>query len=340
MQGVSPEARELTKRAFVIDLHTDSLVTAHVLGRDLSKRHTAPDGFMPWRLHADIPKLKEGGIDAVCLGIVTHPLPLGARRRALENLRYGRHVVRRNEDSMTLAGSPDDIDRAREEGKIAVLFGVEGMHMLSGDLGAITEFYELGARYVTLAHFTSNRFAVSSADPFARRVKVNERLAATLELMNSLGMIVDVAHVHPDLIQQVCARSEVPVIVSHGATQALRPTFRNLSDEDIVRVASTDGVIGVIYATEWLGRRADGVSIGAIVDHADHIRKLVGPDHVALGSDWDGFISTPSELPDAAALPALTQAFLDRSWPTEDIEKLLGGNFMRVFRRVHSARAD
>lgn len=331
---VSDEALELHRRAFVIDLHTDSLITARTLGRDLSKTHRPPKGFQPWMLHADVPRLKEGGLNAVCLGIVTHPWPRKAFERAHRNLDYGKFVIRKNSESLALATSPAQIESANASGKIAVLFGVEGMHMLGGRLDRIEELYNLGARYITLAHFTSNRFAVSSADKLKKRAPLGEACAAAVEMMNALGMMVDVAHVHPDLIASVCRVSSHPVIVSHGAAQSIRPTFRNLSDEDIRNVARTGGVIGVIYSTEWLGPRGSDVHLDAVVDHADHIRKLVGVDHVALGSDWDGFISTPPELPDAAALPRLTQLFLDRGYRPADVEKILGSNFMRVFREV------
>ncbi|MHB8896382.1 MAG: dipeptidase [Candidatus Geothermincolia bacterium] len=331
---ISEEAAALHRRAFVIDLHTDSLITAQVLGRDLSKSHRPPAGFQPWMLHADVPRMKEGGLNAVFLGIVTHPWPHGAIERARRNLRYGRYVIKKNSESLGLATSPDEIKKLNKSGKIAVLFGVEGMHMLSGRLESVKELYDLGARYISLAHFTSNAFATSSADPFKREVNTNRLCAAAVELMNSLGMIVDLAHAHTGLIGQVCKATRAPVIVSHGATKALRPTFRNLSDEDIFAVAATGGVIGIIYATQWLGMKGADVHIGSIVDHADHVRKLVGVDHLALGSDWDGFIATPPELPDVAALPTLTQEFLDRGWSSEEVEKILGLNFMRVFRQV------
>ncbi len=331
---VDDETLEFHRRAFVIDLHTDSLIAARLLRRDLSREHGPPAGFQPWRLHADVPRMRKGGLNAVFLGIVTHPWPRGAYQRALRNLRYGRRVIDRNCDELAPATTAGDIERANRQGKIAVLFGVEGMHMLGGRLDRIGDLYDRGVRYVTLAHFTSNAFAVSSADPFARRAAGGRLIAEAVERMNAVGMMVDLAHVHTDLIGRVCRLSKAPVIVSHGATKALRPTFRNLSDEDIRNVARTGGVIGIIYAREWLGPRGGDVRIGAIVEHADHVRRLVGVDHLALGSDWDGFISTPPEIPDAASLPVLTRAFLDRGYSHEEVEKVLGLNFMRVFREV------
>ena len=333
---VSREALELHSSSLVVDLHTDSLTVARMLGKDLSRRHRPPDGFQPWLLHADVPRMKEASLDAVCFGIVTHPWPHKAYQRALRNLRYGKFVIRKNSEAMALATSPSEIEDARAAGKIAVLFGVEGMHMLSGRLERIAEFFELGVSYITLAHFSSNKFAVSSADKRRGDARLDGGGAAAIELMNSLGMIIDLAHVHTNLIEDVCRMTTQPVIVSHGATQALRPTFRNLSDADIRSVAGTGGVIGLIYASEWLAPRGLDISLAVVVDHADHIRKVVGVEHIALGSDFDGFIATPTGLRDVTDLPALTQLFLERGYSHEEVAGILGGNFMRVFRQVRS----
>jgi membrane dipeptidase len=158
--------------------------------------------------------------------------------------------------------------------------------------------------------------------------------------MNELGMMIDVSHTHTDLIAEVCGLLGQPVIVSHGAAAALRPTFRNLTDQDIKNVAGTGGVIGLIYSSEWLAPRGSEPHLSVIVDHADYIKGLVGIDHIALGSDWDGSITTPDGMRDATDLPALTQLFFDRGYGAGEVEKVLGLNFMRVFRQVtESGRA-
>ncbi len=337
--GGVPAAREdgalaLHEASLVVDLHTDSLIAARGLGRDLSRRHRPPRGVRPWMLHADIPRLREGGVDAVFLGIVTHPWPRHAWERALARIRYCRYVVEKNSADLALAVSPDDIDEARRAGKIAVLIGVEGMHMLGGRLERIGELHALGARYITMAHFTSNRFAVSSADTRKKGVRLSELGCMAVEEMNRLGIMIDLAHTHTRLISEVCRRSEAPVMVSHGAVQALRPAFRNLSDDDVTAVASTGGVIGLIFATHWLVEKGEGATLDTVVDHADHVRRLVGVDHLALGSDWDGLIATPLGMRDAADLPELTRAFLRRGYSDDDVEKILGQNFMRAFREA------
>ena len=330
----SEETREFQRRCLVVDLHTDSLMYARILGLNLSKRHRAPRGISNWKLHTDVPKLKEGGVDAVFFGIVTHPWPRKAYSRALRSIDYARFVFEKNKEELLLATMPADIQTARGAGKVAALLGVEGMHMLGGSLDRIEKFYGLGVRYITMAHFTSNRFAVSSADSTKEHAELGALGFEAVEVMNELGMMIDVSHTHTDLIAEVCRLSSQPVIVSHGAASALRPTFRNLTDEDIRNIAGTGGVIGLTYCAEWLAPRRSKPHLSVVVDHADHIKGLVGIDHIALGSDWDGLITTPDGMRDATDLPALTQLFFDRGYDADEVEKILGINFMRVFRQV------
>lgn len=333
---VSEETLEFHRRALVVDLHTDSLIASRILGLDLSVRHPAPHGQTPWMLHADIPRLRQGGLDAVFLGIVTHPWPRKAQIRAIRNIEYAKSVIRKNGEELMLAKTAAEVEQARSSGRIAVLLGVEGLHMLGGEVERIREFHGHGVSYITMAHFTSNRFAVSSASLRRGRARLNVRGAAAVELMNELGMMIDVAHTNTDLIAEVCRRSSQPVIVSHGACASLRPTFRNLQDRDIHNIARTGGVIGLIYSTYWLSADDPDPHLSAVVDHADHIRDLVGVDHLALGSDWDGLIKTPDGMRDASDLPALTQLFFDRGYSGSDVEKILGLNLMRVFEQVTS----
>jgi membrane dipeptidase len=330
----SEETREFHRRCLVVDLHTDSLMYARILGLNLSKRHRAPRGISNWKLHTDVPKLKEGGVDAVFFGIVTHPWPRKAYSRALRSIDYARYVFEKNKEELLPATMPADIQTARGAGKVAALLGVEGMHMLGGSLDRIEKFYGLGVRYITMAHFTSNRFAVSSADSTKEHAGLGALGFEAVEVMNELGMMIDVSHTHTDLIAEVCRLSSQPVIVSHGAASALRPTFRNLTDEDIKNIAGTGGVIGLTYCAEWLAPRRSRPHLSVVVDHADHIKGLVGIDHIALGSDWDGLITTPDGMRDATDLPALTQLFFDRGYDADEVEKILGINFMRVFRQV------
>ena len=288
--------------------------------------HKLPSG----ELHTDVPRLREGGVDAVFYGIVTHPIPLGAYGRALRNIHFARREFEKT--GVSFCTSPDQILAARERGAVAGLLGLEGFHMLEGRVERLADLYRLGVRYAGMTHFTSNAFAVSSASKLRKHGRLNARGYEALEACESLGMMVDLAHVHTDIINEVCIRATKPVIVSHGATYAVRPIFRNLTDRDIRSVASTGGVIGLFYKAEWIAPEGQPATLATVVDHADHIKRLVGARHIALGSDWDGLIATPAGMRGAEDLPALTQIYLQRGYSPEEVTGILGGNFMRAFK--------
>jgi membrane dipeptidase len=327
---VSAEARELHKKSLVVDLHTDSFMAVRLLRLDYARRNEPPDGMQPWKLHTDVPRLREGGVDAVFYGIVTHPIPLGAYGRALRNIHFARREFEKT--GVSFCTSPDQILAARERGAVAGLLGLEGFHMLEGRVERLADLYRLGVRYAGMTHFTSNAFAVSSASKLRKHGRLNARGYEALEACESLGMMVDLAHVHTDIINEVCIRATKPVIVSHGATYAVRPIFRNLTDRDIRSVASTGGVIGLFYKAEWIAPEGQPATLATVVDHADHIKRLVGARHIALGSDWDGLIATPAGMRGAEDLPALTQIYLQRGYSPEEVTGILGGNFMRAFK--------
>ncbi len=327
---VSEEARKLHEESLVVDLHTDSFIAVKILRLDYGERHQPPTGVQPWKLHADKPRLADGGVDAVFFGIVTYPLPVGAFGRALKSVEFAKRQF--SETGIAFARTPADIEAARERGEIAGLMGLEGLHMLSGEPRRLEELFDQGVRYTGLTHFTSNVFATSSASKTRKHARLGSKGFEALEICDSLGMMVDLAHVHTDIINEVCIRARKPVIVSHGGVRAVRDVFRNLTDRDINSVASTDGVIGLMYASHWLAPPRTRPSLSAVVDHADHVRKLVSSRHLALGSDWDGMIETPAGMRGADDLPALTQLFLERGYTHDEVRGILGGNFMRVFK--------
>ena len=329
------DARNLHKDALVIDLHTDSLIASKVLRYDLSKRHKPPKGLRPWRLHADIPRLKEGGVDCAFLVIVTFPYFGSPFSRALESIEFARSFIEKNKEIAALALKPGDIVHSKEKGRIAFGLGLEGLHALDGRLDNLEELFHRGVRYVTMAHFTSNQFAVSSASR-KKAVSFSWLSREFVRLANRIGMMIDLSHTHTEVIDEVARLSHAPVFVSHGAVSAVRRTFRNLNDEDIKNIARKGGVIGLIYANWWLRRSIRKPELDVVLDHADYIKNLVGSSHLALGSDWDGFISTPLGMRDASDLPKLTELFIKRGYSEDEIRGILGLNFMKMWEDVLS----
>ncbi len=317
----------------VVDLHTDSLIAARIIGYDLGKRHMPPLGFMPWMLHADFPRLREGGVNAVWLGIVAFPYPSSTCfSRAVRMIEFAHQVIGRCASQAELAVTPEQMLAVAEKGKIAVMLGLEGLHMAGEDLANLEEFYLRGVRYVGMAHFTDNSFASTNF-----RSRTGSGLSPlgrmAVSWMNRRGVIIDLAHTHTRCIYGVCELSRAPVIISHTGIGGVRAATRNASDEDIRMVAETGGVVGVIYATTWISRKLFP-RLHEVADHIDYLRDRVGIDHIALGSDWDGFIMLPRGMRDARDLPHLFRILEERGYSPEEISRIAGKNFLRVWQKV------
>jgi membrane dipeptidase len=229
------------------------------------------------------------------------------------------------------ATTAEDIRRARREHKIAALIGIEGGHAIEDSLRLLRLYYDLGVRYMTLTHSNSNHWADSSGDAN----KPNNGLSAfgkeVVAEMNRLGMIVDLAHVGRAAFLDSCSRSERPVIVSHSGISGAFPLWRNIDDEQLRAVARLDGVVGIIFAWRYLGARRRGIEM--LAPHFQHVRKLVGARHLALGSDFDGAIEPVRGLENVSKLPAVTSLLEDMNWSEDEIRGVLGENVLRVLDR-------
>lgn len=336
---VSTQARNLHTSSFVMDLHTDTLLIIEGLGYDFGERHWPPFGFMPWMGHVDIPRAREGGLDAMFLGIVANPLWGDGREQVRKTLRVAHEqVLQRYGGQIELARTADDFPRIAAKGKIAVQFLLEGAHGLGATAGAedfLDEMYAQGVRVVGLAHFTNNDYAASSASGDPDRPGLSEAGKRALRHMNDIGMAVDLAHAHPESFREAAAMSKAPVIVSHTGVAAKKDVFRNLQDWQIKAVAKTGGVIGVMFAPQWLSTDLHPPT-QTIVDHMLHIKKLVGAKYIALGSDYDGFIWMPKGMWDVTDLPKLTDAMLASGFTPEEVKGILGENILRVLREIEA----
>lgn len=374
--AVSERARQLHMRALVVDTHSDTPQRMVFDGFDLGARDA--DG------HVDIPRMREGGLDAPFFSIwvpssVTGPV---AVKRALQQIDAVREQTRRHPRHLVLATTVDDIRAAHQQGKIAALMGVEGGHMIDDDLGVLRLLHALGVRYMTLTHFLNNNWADSSTD----KPKHNGLTAFGKDVvreMNRLGMMVDISHVSDKTFYDAVALSKAPVIASHSSVRAICSHPRNMSDDMLRAVARNGGVVMINFELSFLSEeyrkalniqdmtvieRQFAAKCGAnlscmilegnrearrkmeegalpkvswekIIEHIEHVIKVAGVDHVGLGSDFDG-ATMPYGMDDASMLPRITQALLDRGYAERDIEKVLGGNLLRVMERVEQVSRE
>jgi len=374
-QDLLGRAREIHRRAIVIDTHADTTQRLLDEGLDLAARDA--EG------HIDIPRMREGGLGAEFFSIWVRPRH-GPQflRQALAQMDAVVDQVDRHPRDLELARTAADIRRIHQTGKIAVLMGVEGGHTIEDEPRALDALYRLGARYMTLTWTNSTSWAGSSGDQ-GRDRGLNEMGREIVARMNRLGMMVDISHVSDPTFYDALKVTRAPVIASHSSCRALAGAARNMTDDMIRALAKNGGVIQINfysafldgrYAAEFAKARAKfneeerqleerwkndparlsrerrrlelaydarlpRPGVERIADHIDHVVKLVGPDHVGLGSDFDGALM-PRGMEDVSKLPNLTAELLRRGYREQDLVRILGGNLLRVMERVEKTKLN
>ncbi len=336
--AVSERARTLHATIPVADLHADTLLWR----RDPARRQQ--------RGQTDLVRLREGGValqvftavtktppdlnydensadkDSLTLLTIAQAWPVRTWTSIYERAAFqARRLTKLEQDApddFVFARTAGDLQAALDAGRLAGVYGVEGAHPFEGDLGNIDRLYDEGLRVVGLQHFFDNDLGGSLHGQTG--AGLTEFGRAAVEKAVSMSMIIDVAHSSEAVVRDVLALTSKPVIVSHTGLKGHCDSARNISDETMKMVADAGGLVGVGF---WDGAvcTPDLPSVaGAIVYAVD----LLGADHVALGSDFDGTVTT---MLDASELPALTQALLDAGLDDGVIRAVMGENAVRFF---------
>ena len=339
-QGGDPlaRARALHREVPLIDGHNDYAwaLREHNAARDLNTldiRTAQPT------VHTDIPRLRAGGVGGQFWSVyVPASLQGGAAVRAtLEQIDIVYRMVRKYPDTFELATSAADVERIFKAGRIASLIGMEGGHSIDNSLAALRMFHAAGARYMTLTHSSNVRWADSGTD--VPKVGGLSRFGEeVVREMNRLGMLVDLSHTSPETMQDAMRTSGAPVIFSHSDARALNDHRRNVPDDVLRLLPANGGVVMVTFVPEFLARGGKA-TLADVANHMDHVRTVAGPDHVGIGSDFDGIQAVPAGLEDVSKYPALTAELLRRGWPDADVRKALGLNILRVMRRAEDVAA-
>jgi membrane dipeptidase len=246
---------------------------------------------------------------------------------------------------------------------MAALIGIEGGHAIEDSLRLLRDFYVLGVRYMTLTHTNTNNWADSSGDIDKPEIKHHNGLTdfgkQVVAEMNRLGMIVDVSHVADKTFWDTLKISHAPIFASHSSCRAICNVSRNMTDEMIAAMAKKGGVIQINFYSGFLSQKsadAERVSTGTgtgeprvpippaalqdVVAHISHVVKLAGINAVGIGSDFDGVSSVPAGLEDVSKFPNLTRALLEQGYSPSDIQKIYGGNTLRLMRAVEKIASD
>ena len=323
-------------------------------------------------LHTDIPRLREGGVGGQFWSAYVPPSDRGEIdvQATIWQIDLIHNMIDRYPGTFKRALTADDVEDAHEEGRIGSLIGVEGGHMINNSLATLRTFHDLGARYMTLAHFKNTDWADSATDTPQSNGLTNFGREVVRE-MNRLGMLVDLSHVSPDTMNAALDVSDAPVLFSHSSARAVTDVPRNVPDEVLNRLPGNGGVVMVAFVPFFVTKeeprfvpppmRGGGLSqqavaellerwvrenppppttLADVADHIDHIRDIAGIDHVGLGSDFDGMPShrtVPAGLEDVSKYPGLTAELVRRGYGDTDVKKVIGGNVLRVMRDAEAA---
>lgn len=329
---------DLYRASEVIDLHVESFSFTRSFGYDLSKRHGVGWNRALLFGQVDFPRLHEARVTGGVWSLTANPLrPASSRGDAfVEQLRDLKQLF---EDAphVTFVRSHREFEAARRRGDHAAFIGVQGANALAPDPDFLDVVGDDLVK-ICLLHLTSSSIGTTST--FQKWPGGDARLGSPgvdlLRKMNERRILVDLAHIHPVAFSEAARHSDPsqPLVVSHTGVNAVHPHWRNLSDEQIRVVADSGGTIGVIYHAEFLGDGLFSGRVASVARHLKHVVDLVGDEHASLGSDWDGLICTPRDMPTCLELPRLVQALLDLDVPDASIVKILGRNFVRVLRQL------
>lgn len=374
---------DLHRNAFVMDGHIHVMTRELLMKTDIGERYQ--DG------NFDLPRAKEGGVDAMFFSVYTPENYYPGRFETKNTFRVvnlALDQIKKNNSMIGLALTASDIERINKKGKMAAFLDLEGGFDLNGDINLLRALYRLGVRSLQLpAHNTSTGFIDACSD-ISYWGGINDLGKKIIAEMNSLGMVINIAHASDDAIQQTAEASRHPVIYSHGGFYNIVNHPRCITDKAAKAVASKGGVIGIQFGSlfnnpeyyAWKNPIATSLTTvpkgttphslvpqstmqtiedvdkqlaqevplnfrGTIPDeywmHTDQLTKvidygvkLVGEDHIALGSDFDGGPELPREIKDISDYPQMTMAMQKLGYSDQRIKKILGLNWLRVIRQV------
>jgi membrane dipeptidase len=347
-------------------IREDSIARGNVDAYDLRKR--APG-------HTDLDRLRKGMVGAQFWSVYIPGewRDSGFARVQLEQIDIARRMIAKYPDRLALALSTDDIRRDFKQGKIGSLLGLEGGHAIEHSLAALREYYVLGARYLTLTHNVTLDWADAALDS-AKHDGMTPFGDSVVREMNRLGMLVDLAHVSAATMSDALNVSRAPVIFSHSAARGLVDVPRNVPDSILRRVTRNGGIVMVPFVVgfvspaallydqstrpamkelrqrygddtaaitravkEWKTTHpAPRATLSQVADQIEYVRKVAGVDHVGIGGDFDGISEVVVGLEDVSTYPALFAELARRGWSDDDLRKLAGENFLRVFAQAEA----
>lgn len=324
-QPINAEA--IHKASIVVDTHCDTLGRVYEGKWRLGERTT--------KGQFDLHRAIEGGLTAEFMALFySENRPGDGIRQSLHFIDVFYQELDAFPELALAATTTADFRRAKAEGKVALMLSMEGAEGLCGDLRALRMFYRLGLRSLGLTWNRRNE-AADGMDDIRTGGGLSSFGVKLVQECNRLGILLDMAHLSPAGVQDVLEVSDAPVVVTHANSYALWPHPRNLTDAQLEAVAKKGGVVGVVPVPPFLEDSRERSRLSVLMDHLDHLVKVIGVDHVGLGMDFDGIGEMRVDgIKDVSQLPNITQALVERGYDEAAITKILGANFLRVLAEV------
>lgn len=309
----------------IVDAHCDTLTMLTSQKRSLGIESSSG--------HLDIPRLIRGGVDVQFFAIFVGPEYLSNPVEYVnEILTLFNEEILANQNGVRHVTSMKEIEENNKAKRICAVLTIEGGEALNGKIENLAEYYRQGVRALTLTWNGRNELAdgvgmgaaAGGLTNFGRQV---------VQSMSGLGMIIDVSHLAEIGFWDVLKEVRTPIVASHSNCAAVCDHPRNLTDQQINAIATSGGVIGVTYVPQFIDLQRP--SIDRLLDHIDHLYNVGGIDCIGLGSDFDGIDEVTYGLNDASvAVPNISNGLIQRGYKIGQIEQILGGNWLRLFKEV------
>ncbi|MDC0515223.1 dipeptidase [Flavobacteriaceae bacterium] len=369
----NPEV-QLIQKAQLIHLKTTTLDTHDDI--DVKNFTDTLNYTMDTDTQVNLPKMERGALDVAWFIVYTGQgeLTKEGYKKAADNAQAKFDAIHRlvkeyAPNKIGLAVSSKDLDSLRKIGKKVAMIGVENAYPLGEDLNEVKRYYDLGARYMSLAHNGHNQFSDSNTGEFDNTAKhngISELGKKVIDSMNYYGIMVDISHPSKEAIRQTIAHSKAPVIASHSGARALSDHPRNLDNEQLQWVKESGGVVQTVAlalfvnkdkhekyqealktlenleneeALEALKKEYPPVGVADFVDQIDYIKNKIGVDHVGISSDFDGGGGIEGWA-DASETFNVTLELVRRDYSEEEIAKIWGGNLLRVLEETAKVASE
>ncbi len=320
------------------DIHVHPLLNRWLFGRDPSVRHHCPPFFLPLYNYVDFPRAHAGGVRLLCSIIYMMNLPWRNRMDEIEKLIGNAEAEAKHSGfPVNFVRTAAEVRASAERNELAVIHCIEGAHVIRENEDELERLAALGVRYITLVHFIHSRIGGAAGVPFGGRRGLTDFGRRVVRKMYANGIIADVSHTTEPTFWGVIEEATGPVIASHSGARAFALRDRNLSRDQIQAIAGSGGVVGLLLCPFYLKNFRLSGSLDLFLRHVEYIADLVGPKHIAIGSDFDGWLWPVREVKDIEYFKLIADALQMRGYSDKDIDLIMGESFVGMLERFDAA---